>query len=287
MAMRWLQKKGQKPPRYCDYHKEPVIDLMETCGIRVLVLGPPDNDTQIHKDMPTKAGQEVYEDPDKAEKKKRSVALRALFGMSVGGSNSTKNDTAHESSRAEEDSPFDRKYRIKTEDAAGVPLFRDRYVGTGYGLPEEWRRIDGEWMQGASDLAMQLDSDTNNTSLVLAIQLADGRVLLFPGDAQVGNWESWHEDDQGKKKVWKVDRQRVERGTNLEQHRVVQGRSPRQPQRHATGKRVGNDDPPRPDRTRSCRCVRFARKETLGENAVRPTHGTPRCTHQQSHRPRG
>ena len=39
---------------------------------------------------------------------------------------------------------------------------------------------------------MQLDSDTNNTSLVLAFELVDsGQVLLFPADAQVGNWLSW------------------------------------------------------------------------------------------------
>jgi hypothetical protein len=41
-------------------------------------------------------------------------------------------------------------------------------------------------------LALRLDSDTNNTSLVLAFELGQsGRVLLLPGDAQVGNWVSW------------------------------------------------------------------------------------------------
>ena len=35
---------------------------------------------------------------------------------------------------------------------------------------------------------------TNNTSLVLAIErIADGKVLLFPADAQEGNWLSWHD----------------------------------------------------------------------------------------------
>ena len=39
---------------------------------------------------------------------------------------------------------------------------------------------------------MALDSDTNNTSLVLAFELTSGGdVILFPGDAQVGNWLSW------------------------------------------------------------------------------------------------
>src|SRR5436190_5025038 len=36
--------------------------------------------------------------------------------------------------------------------------------------------------------------DTNNTSLVLAFELLPSRrVLLFPGDAQVGNWLSWQD----------------------------------------------------------------------------------------------
>ena len=47
-------------------------------------------------------------------------------------------------------------------------------------------------MNAAEGLALKLDSDTNNTSHALAIELIDsGRVLLFPGDAQVGNWLSW------------------------------------------------------------------------------------------------
>jgi hypothetical protein len=59
---------------------------------------------------------------------------------------------------------------------------------------EEWRQIDSDWLGAAEQLALKLDADTNNTSLVLAIEIGrgpDGRVLLFPGDAQVGSWLSW------------------------------------------------------------------------------------------------
>jgi len=57
---------------------------------------------------------------------------------------------------------------------------------------QEWRRIDKEWLGLASELALQLDSRTNNTSLVLAVEIvATGKVLLFAADAQVGNWKSW------------------------------------------------------------------------------------------------
>ena len=39
-----------------------------------------------------------------------------------------------------------------------------------------------------------MDNDTNNTSLVLAFEFVKkGEVLLFVGDAQVGNWRSWEQ----------------------------------------------------------------------------------------------
>lgn len=57
---------------------------------------------------------------------------------------------------------------------------------------QDWRRIDADWMGIAADLALQLDQGINNTSLVLAFEFIDtGRVVLFPGDAQIGNWLSW------------------------------------------------------------------------------------------------
>lgn len=56
------------------------------------------------------------------------------------------------------------------------------------------RRIDEAFAAEASALALRLDSNTNNTSLVLAIEIvSSGRVLLFAADAQAGNWESWPE----------------------------------------------------------------------------------------------
>jgi hypothetical protein len=59
---------------------------------------------------------------------------------------------------------------------------------------ESWRRIDHDWLATAAELALQLDAATNNTSLVLAIELVESRkVLLFAADAQVGNWLTWHD----------------------------------------------------------------------------------------------
>jgi hypothetical protein len=63
---------------------------------------------------------------------------------------------------------------------------------SGYYHPEfSWRNIDDSWLATGERLALQLDSATNNTSLVLAIELENRDVLLFVGDAQAGNWRSW------------------------------------------------------------------------------------------------
>ncbi len=57
----------------------------------------------------------------------------------------------------------------------------------------EWRKIDFEWLAGAGSLALRMNSLTNNLSLALAIEFQPGgRVMLFPGDAEFGSWESWH-----------------------------------------------------------------------------------------------
>lgn len=62
-----------------------------------------------------------------------------------------------------------------------------------------WRRIDFDWLGAAEAFALQADTLTNNTSLVLAFELpaaapgSERKVLLFVGDAQVGNWLSWEE----------------------------------------------------------------------------------------------
>ncbi len=129
--------------------------------------------------------------------------------------------------------PFDRVYQVCPVDAQQEEFFQKHYYGTHPANPANaagsggagstdgalpppapptsapptsappappaggpdlsWRRIDDSWLSAADNLALQLDSDTNNTSLALAIELSPGgKVLLFPGDAQVGNWLSWH-----------------------------------------------------------------------------------------------
>ena len=50
----------------------------------------------------------------------------------------------------------------------------------------------GNYGNRSQILALQLDDRTNNSSLVLEFEFLDfKRVMLFVGDAQVGNWLSW------------------------------------------------------------------------------------------------
>ena len=86
--------------------------------------------------------------------------------------------------------PFSPTVTIPIERARAMPFFQDNYWGNN---DAQWRRVDTDWLGAASDLALAMQSATNNTSLVLAIEFANGDVLLFAGDAQVGNWLSWQD----------------------------------------------------------------------------------------------
>ena len=82
---------------------------------------------------------------------------------------------------------------LRALDAQGQAFFAER-DGSAENDPNAWRRIDNKWLAEAENLALQLDSLTNNSSLALAIELGSARrVILMAADAQVGNWLSWHE----------------------------------------------------------------------------------------------
>lgn len=103
--------------------------------------------------------------------------------------------------------PFSPRYGVPPERLAGRDraFFDDHYGATDDGThPEAWRRIDGDWVDAAEGLALRLNDEVNNTSLVLALELPrTGKVLLFTGDAQRGSWISWG------KLEWQTKRGRV------------------------------------------------------------------------------
>ena len=163
---------------------EPVFTLPGT-DARVYVLGPPEDRTLIKRSDPTKRGAEVYE---KQQHFALSLADSFFAALGVGdGAGATGEDAEI----ADLSFPFDRQHRVDPKQAEEEPFFR-RYYGFGDGDAGRWRRIDDDWLGVTADLALALDGDTNNTSLALAFELGEGGpVLLFPADAQVGNWLSW------------------------------------------------------------------------------------------------
>ena len=169
-ALEWV-KARQAPVKYLRPGDQ-LFDLAGLPGIRLYVLGPPHDSRLIKRSDPSKKHPEVYE-------------LAAAEG-SHQGFLAAAEALAEDQKPAGQ--PFDGFFRVDESDARNENELWKKYYAKG----RSWRRVDDDWLGYAGQLALQLDSDTNNTSLVLAFELSSGGdVLLFPGDAQVGNWLSW------------------------------------------------------------------------------------------------
>jgi hypothetical protein len=140
-------------------------------GARFYVLGPPHDEKLLRKINPSTRDKETYG---------LAVDGFQLFMAGAGTALDSK----------DRGRPFDGQYEIPFSYAREMAFFQQQYW-TPADATDNWRLIDSDWLGGSTELALQLDSLTNNTSLVLAIELADGDVLLFAADAQVGNWLSW------------------------------------------------------------------------------------------------
>jgi hypothetical protein len=58
--------------------------------------------------------------------------------------------------------PFDRQYEIPFSYAKEMAFFQQQYW-TPADATDNWRLIDSDWLGGSSELALQLDSLSNNT----------------------------------------------------------------------------------------------------------------------------
>jgi len=158
--------------RYC-YPKDDPITL-EGTGVRAYVLGPPYDEKALKRSNPSQSNPETY-------------GLAAAF----------LNQLAPSLTDGDLGAPFDPIRQIPLEITRQMPFFKNRYWGEGDTsqdqLDQSWRRIDTAWLDASTNLALQLDSATNNTSLVVALELPNQEVLLFAADAQVGNWLSWQD----------------------------------------------------------------------------------------------
>jgi glyoxylase-like metal-dependent hydrolase (beta-lactamase superfamily II) len=170
-----------KPPRYRTPGE--VVGLPGGAA-RVYVLGPPQDEALLLRSDPSSRASEVYE-------KRLGLSRETAFFAAILAE--TPPQSPEERDLRNLSFPFEEVYRIDPAKAATDPFYQEHYYGkTGAGEETAWRQIEGDWLGAGETLALQLDSDTNNTSLALAIELSPGgKVLLFPGDAQVGNWLSW------------------------------------------------------------------------------------------------
>jgi len=155
--------RSKAKPRYCDPSDAPTE--LADFDARIYVLGPP-RDIKLLKRV----------DPSAKDSEEAYQSAMARFAATVEPALQDADDSA----------PFAAMDGLTLDQAKGHVFFQDRYFDG-----PDWRRIDSDWMFGADELALALDNMTNNTSLVLAIELGGKDVLLFAADAQVGNWLSW------------------------------------------------------------------------------------------------
>jgi hypothetical protein len=162
---------------YCHPADQP-RELPGVAGVRVYVLGPPEDEALLKRSDPTAKGKEVYELAPGMTFEKSLLSAFARFA----------NDLS-EVPEDDRDCPFDTYLKRQPEQSSALKTL---IAATWNQEGENYRQIDTDWMNAAEALSLALDKHTNNTSLVLAFELADsGRVLLFAADAQVGNWLSW------------------------------------------------------------------------------------------------
>ena len=188
IAMKFLRDCAPGEPEYIYPHQK-VLAVPGAKSARAFALGPPHDIDKIDDLDPV--GDETFgDDPS-------DHALGAGAAVSVVS--------------LAKASPFSRRHVIPLDQAFMDPkfgaFFSNYYGAEGIVVPEMddgqqiapnagWRRMTADDAADAGALALAMNNATNNASLVLAFELSKGgKVLLFVGDAQAGNWRSWSEDD--------------------------------------------------------------------------------------------
>jgi beta-lactamase superfamily II metal-dependent hydrolase len=160
-----------------------IVNLNET---KVYVLGPPKKFEFLKK-----------LNPNKSEAVHSMNAMMELNGLEI--SANLLNDALNSKRN---NFPFSELYSKKRNDASIVETSAYKQINN-YDSPESaWRKIDFDWLNDVGRMSLHMDNLTNNSSLVLAFELpVSKKVLLFVGDAQIGNWKSWFEVKFKKSKV--------------------------------------------------------------------------------------
>ena len=174
-AVKVLKQLGRKQPAYLKPGRTLDMPGLPKDTVRVHVLGPPREDDLLYRKDPRTG--ESYDHNLAAASRLAARMLDAVI------------DTA-DNDPGEEHYPFNRRDKRRGTRGRSPAL---KNLVARYERPRDaWRNIDDDWLEQAESLALYLDTYTNNSSLVLAVELvASGKVLLFVADAQTGNWLSW------------------------------------------------------------------------------------------------
>ena len=179
-ALEYLKLRGKDAGdlKYLEPGTGPIyVDGLE--GVRVYVLGPP-RDPLLLKGSAVTA-QDKHDDLIYHLGRTGDVGVNAL-GAAVSALDGAEGDRYY---------PFSAEHRISRK-SAQFKRIESFVTGVYDDKTQEWRRVDHDWLMAFGQLALDLDNDTNNTSLVLAFEFtATKEVLLFVADAQVGSWKSF------------------------------------------------------------------------------------------------
>ena len=171
-----MDKAKVQPPRFCTPGE--IYEIGGLPGIRFYILGPPTDSELFKVEEPTR---------DETYRQHMRMALTDSFLAAVSGYGEKATD-------ANMHLPFDGIHRIETKSVtrSSYGEFFKAHYGFGKTRNGDWRRIDEDWLTLAGNLALNIDGITNNTCLAFAIEFVEsGKVMIFPGDAQYGNWEFW------------------------------------------------------------------------------------------------
>jgi hypothetical protein len=174
-GIRILKQMGKTEPDYLKPGR--IVDMpgLPKGSVKIYVLGPPRDRDLLYRKDPRKG--ESYDHALAAASMRAAMFLNAVNE----GSGATADDEVHY--------PFGSRYKKK--EGAGLPELK-QLIRLYRRREDSWRTIDDDWLTQAEALALFLDTYTNNSSLVLAIELVESKkVLLFAADAQTGNWLSW------------------------------------------------------------------------------------------------
>ena len=202
-GMKTIKEILKKKKTRIKYRKPGEIKTLEAAkGLTFYVLGPPYDREAIFKDG--KEGKDVYK---KYLAIDRSVVSADFFNAAPDGPDQMIDEKRF---------AFESRYMVDREKIAHITGATDTSEMFGRGedgnltrlgydqrvisiveqykaAKNSWRNIDHDWLGSAGTLALRLNSHINNTSLAIAIESEkSGKVILLPGDAEFGSWESWH-----------------------------------------------------------------------------------------------